>query len=57
MEGKHTAILRYGMVILVTGVSVRVVTRTNGFHLIGQSRVVAGDVANLVSRLQIVVRI
>ena len=46
-----------GLVILVTSVSLQVVTRTDGLHLIRQSQVVASDVANLVSRVRIVFRI
>jgi len=38
-------------------VSVRVVARTDGLHLIGQPQVVASDVANLVLRVRIVARI
>jgi len=57
MESKHVAILGYGLLILVTSVSVRVVAHMEGLHLIGQSQVVANGVANLVSRVRIVVRI
>jgi len=47
MEGKH----------VVTGVGVWVVARTDGLHLIRQPRVLANDVANLVLRVRIVIRI
>jgi len=57
MEGKHVAIPSCGLVILVIGVRVRVVARTDGLHLIRQLRVVANDIVNLVSRVRIVVRI
>ena len=40
-----------------TGVSVRVVARTDGLHLIEQSQVMTIDVANLVLRIQIMFRI
>jgi len=35
IEGKHVVIPGCGLVILETGVSVRVVARTDGLHLIG----------------------
>jgi len=50
-------ILGCGLVILVTSVSVRVVAYTNSLYLIGQPRVVASDVVNLVSRVRTVVHI
>jgi len=37
MEDKHMAISGCDLVMLVTRVSVRVVTRMDGLHLIGQS--------------------
>jgi len=57
MKGKHVVIPSYGLVILVTSVSMRVVTHMDGLHLIRQSRVTANDVANLVLRVWVVVRI
>jgi len=44
-------------VTLLTNVSIRVVARMKGLHLIGQSRVVASGVTNLVLRVQITFRI
>jgi len=57
IKGTHVAISGYGLVILVIGMSVQVVTRTEGLHLIRQPQVVTNDVANHVSRVRIVVRI
>jgi len=37
MEAKHVVIQGCGLVILVTGVSVRVVARIEGLHLLRQS--------------------
>ena len=45
------AILSCGLMIMVTGVSVRVMARTEGLHLIGQSWVVASGAFNLVLRV------
>ena len=55
MEGKHVGILGCGLVILVTSVSLRGVAHKDSLHLIGQSQVVASGVANLMSRVEIVV--
>jgi len=46
-----------GVVILVTGLIMRVVARMDGLQLIRQSWVVAIGVVNLVSRVRIMVRI
>jgi len=56
MEGKHEVFLELWLGMTDgTNVSVRVVAHTDGIHLIEQPRVVASDVANLVSIVRIVV--
>jgi len=57
LEGKYVVVLDCGLMILVTDVSMQVMARVDGLHLIRQSQIVASDVANLVSRVRIVIRI
>jgi len=55
MEGKHVAIPSCGLVILVTGVSMRVVGRMDSHHMKRQSWVMANDDINVMSRIRIMV--
>jgi len=57
MEGKTRGDTELWCVLLVTVVSMQVVARMDGLHLIRQSRVMASDIANLVSKVRIVVHI